>query len=153
MPRKGTGCGRTPGHGGPCASPEAMERQRQRCAAARPLRVVTPEDKARWYQAYKLQRYGLTQEDFNRLLEVQGHACGMCHTPFKDGQPIFIDHDHACCPDEKSSCGKCIRGLLCLKCNIALGYIERMGELARAYLASPAGFGRLAGARAVSSAG
>jgi hypothetical protein len=51
--------------------------------------------------------------------------------------PIFIDHDHACCLDEKSSCGTCIRGLLCLSCNTTLGLIERKYELARAYLDSP----------------
>jgi hypothetical protein len=78
----------------------------------------------------------MTRESFDRLLEAQGHACAMCREPFEDGQPIFIDHDHACCPDEKRSCGKCVRGLLCLRCNTGLGYIERMYELARAYLAS-----------------
>jgi Recombination endonuclease VII len=84
-----------------------------------------------------LKRYGLTKEDFDRLLEAQGHACAMCHVRFEDRQLIFIDHDHACCPDEKRSCGKCRRGLLCLKCNTALGYIEGMTDLAQAYLASP----------------
>jgi hypothetical protein len=63
----------------------------------------------------------------------------MCRTPFEDGQPIFIDHDHACCPDEKSSCGQCVRGLLCLSCNTALGVIERKYDLARAYLDNPPG--------------
>ena len=87
----------------------------------------------------------------------------MCHTPFEDEQPIFIDHDHACCPDEKSSCGKCIRGLLCLSCNTALGLIERKYDLARAYLDSPPGqlvttlwvpvSGRLSSSRAVGAAG
>jgi len=61
----------------------------------------------------------------------------MCHARFGEDQPIFIDHDHVCCPDEKSSCGKCVRGLLCLSCNTALGLIGRKYELARAYLNSP----------------
>jgi Recombination endonuclease VII len=90
----------------------------------------------RYSLKYRLSRYGLTQEEFDRLLGEQGHACAMCHTAFGDGQPIFIDHDHACCPDEKKSCGKCVRGLLCLSCNTALGHIERKYELARAYLAN-----------------
>jgi Recombination endonuclease VII len=74
---------------------------------------------------------------------TSGHG-GSCKTPeamtqarFEEDQPIFMDHDHACCPDEKSSCGKCARGLLCLSCNAALGLIERKYELARAYLDSP----------------
>ena len=29
---------------------------------------------------------------------------------------------------------KCRRGLLCLKCNTGLGYVERMTALARTYL-------------------
>jgi Recombination endonuclease VII len=82
-------------------------------------------------------RYGMTLEQFDRLLEIQQNACAMCQTWFEEDQPIFIDHDHACGPDEKSSCGKCVRGLLCLSCDTALGLIERKYELARAYLDSP----------------
>jgi hypothetical protein len=33
--------------------------------------------------------------------------------------------------------GKCVRGLLDLSCNTALGHIERKGALARAYLDRP----------------
>ncbi len=67
----------------------------------------------------------LTQEQFNRLLNAQKHTCGMCHEPFEDGQLIHVDHDHACCRRKNRSCGKCLRGLLCHTCNIALGHIER----------------------------
>jgi hypothetical protein len=167
MPRKKTYCARGPGHGGPCTTPEAMERARQRFAArvAAHGRTVDPAAKRRWNQAHKLVRYGLTQERFDRLLEIQEYACAMCRTPFEDEQPIFIDHDHACCPDEKSSCGKCVRGLLCLSCNTTLGLIERRYDLARAYLDSPPGqlvvmvaeaplrSGRISSSRAVGAAG
>ena len=100
---------------------------------------IDPAARRKWRLAYKLGRYSLTQEEFDLLLTTQGDACAMCHTPFRAGQPIFIDHDHACCPGEKSSCGKCVRGLLCLTCNTALGHIERKYDLARAYLDSPPG--------------
>jgi hypothetical protein len=73
------------------------------------------------------------------MLEAQGNACGMCRKPFGD-QRVSIDHDHACCPaaprGQPGCCGKCVRGLLCFRCNTALGYIEMYGEMARAYLAS-----------------
>jgi hypothetical protein len=103
----------------------------------RGTRVNTdPAVRARWAKAHKLSRYRLTQEDFDRLLEIQGGACAMCHEPFGKGRQICIDHDHDCCNAEKRSCGKCIRGLLCLSCNTALGHIERKYAMARAYLVS-----------------
>jgi hypothetical protein len=138
MPRKKTTCARRPGHRGDCRTAAALADNRQRQTERRRGKTLsTPAARARWRLTHKLKRYGLTQEGFDRLLEVQGHACGMCHVPFEDGQAVFIDHDHACCQDEKRSCGACVRGLLCLKCTTALGYIEGMAELAQAYLGSP----------------
>ena len=114
-----------------------MERMRQRTAArARPHDAAA---RSRWNLAYKLGRYGLTQDQFDRLLEDQEYSCAMCRKPFGEGQPIFIDHDHGCCPDEKSSCGECIRGLLDLSCDTALGHIEGKYVMARAYLDRPPG--------------
>jgi hypothetical protein len=98
--------------------------------------LVTPEARSRWNQAYKLKRMGLTSERFGQMLETQEYACAMCRTPFEEDQRICIDHDHACCPPSTPTrcCGKCVRGLLCLTCNIALGYIEAYSELAMTYL-------------------
>jgi len=110
-----------------------MARQRQRTAESRPTRIVSPAAKIRWNRTYKITRKGLTPEKFQVLLEAQGHACAMGREPFEDGQRIFIDHDHSCCPGDKS-CGKCVRGLLCLTCNIAVGYIEAYFDLAMVYL-------------------
>jgi hypothetical protein len=135
MPKAKATCARRPDHPGKCATVAAyVERNGNRprkTARRRGVRVGDdPAVRARWRLAYKLNRYSLTPETFDAMLEAQGHACEMCHQPFKEDQPIFIDHDHACCPDEKSSCGRCRRGLLCLRCNTALGYIERYRELA-----------------------
>lgn len=118
-----------------------MEAARQRFAEriAAHGRTVDPATKRRWNQAYRLVCFGLTREQFDRLLEIQQSACAMCPIPFEDAQPIFIDHDRACCPDEKPSCGKCVRGLLRLSCNTALGLIERKLDLARAYPGRPPG--------------
>jgi hypothetical protein len=140
MPRKQTWCARGPGHPPPCATPGAMEAQRRR-AADRVLthgRSYDREVKRMWRVGYRLSRYGLTQEQFDRMLEAQGYACAMGREPFEDDQFIYIDHDHACCPVEPGAqtkcCGDCVRGLLCFRCNTALGYIEMYGELARVYL-------------------
>ena len=68
MPRKQAYCARGAGRFLPCASPEAMERQRQQGAERRPERVVTPEAKARWNRASTFVRLGITEEQFNALL-------------------------------------------------------------------------------------
>jgi hypothetical protein len=44
---------------------------------------------------------------------------------------LVVDHDHECCPG-KTSCGKCVRGLLCHHCNTALGYARNNPTILRA---------------------
>ena len=97
----------------------------------------SPESRKKSNRKYRISSYGLTQEMFDLLLEEQQNACGMCHEPFEERQLIHVDHDHACCQRKNRSCGRCIRGLLCHTCNIALGYIERRYAMARTYLDSP----------------
>jgi len=97
-----------------------------------------PAARRRWSRASRFKRLGITETEFNQMLETQGHACAMCFKPFGEGGRICADHDHACCPKQvkatAKTCGKCIRGLLCFRCNTSLGYVEKFGPLARAYL-------------------
>jgi hypothetical protein len=68
--------------------------------------------------------YGLTDEKYNAILNTQNRAClGCLKTVEELGKLLTVDHDHACCPKAKS-CGKCIRGLLCSNCNVALGRLK-----------------------------
>jgi hypothetical protein len=69
----------------------------------------------------KIKRYGITVEQYNEMLENQGYKCKICAGEFWNevGSPN-IDHNHSCCPKE-TSCGKCVRGLLCGECNQGLG--------------------------------
>ena len=135
MPRKKTTCARTSGHAPPCMTAENMESRR--AYRRNHPHLESPESKKKSNRKYRISSYGLTQEQFDQLLEAQDSACAMCHTPFKERQLVHVDHDHACCPEKNRSCGKCVRGLLCLTCNISLGHIERRYAMARAYLDSP----------------
>lgn len=67
--------------------------------------------------------YGITLEQYDKLLESQGGVCAICGTDTPGGMGRFhIDHDH--------KTGK-IRGLLCNKCNPLLGFHKK--TIAMAY--------------------
>lgn len=71
-----------------------------------------------------LRRYGLTQEQFNAMLAAQDGRCAICQTTDPGGSGWAVDHDHSCCSTRKRSCGKCTRGILCSRCNIAIGNLR-----------------------------
>lgn len=90
-----------------------------------------PEKYRRW-QMWSL--YRLTPQRFQELLNRQNGKCP-CGTTFNTAtrnkvDSPNVDHDHRCCKGMKS-CGKCIRGLLCHKCNRALGLLGDSPELLR----------------------
>lgn len=68
-----------------------------------------------------LRNYGITADQYDAMLDEQGGTCAICPAVPKDGQSLHVDHDHACCPGRKKSCGQCVRGLLCEDCNRVLG--------------------------------
>lgn len=70
----------------------------------------------------RLRKYGLTFEQFSQMLRSQQGLCGVCRKPLGTIRKyIAIDHDHACCASRIRTCGKCVRGLLCIPCNTGLG--------------------------------
>ena len=67
---------------------------------------------AKW--KYDLKRYyGLSVEEYNKILESQNSSCMICGG--SGVRRMAVDHNH--------KTGK-IRGLLCNKCNLLIGYAK-----------------------------
>lgn len=75
-------------------------------------------------------RHGITRAQKATLAAQQG-GCAVCHRTEPSARGWVVDHDHACCPGERS-CGACRRGILCHWCNAALGYASDDPNLLRA---------------------
>lgn len=73
-------------------------------------------EKAKWARIKK--EYGLSQLDVVQMLHKQNHQCLICSINIKNG--YHIDHCH--------STGK-VRGLLCQKCNQAIGLLKESETL------------------------
>lgn len=67
-----------------------------------------------------MAKYGLTLEEYDRMLETQGGGCGICGGTNPDGRRLHVDHDH--------KTGK-VRGLLCINCNYLIGRMEASADL------------------------
>lgn len=76
------------------------------------------------YRRRLLRSYNLPFDAFCAMLESQGGCCAICGSPEPQGADWAIDHDHRCCPTAKRSCGRCVRGLLCVRCNVGLSYFR-----------------------------
>jgi len=81
-------------------------------------RWMRPEHKERVYFTAIKRNFGLSRQEYEQLLLMQGRACAICRwQPHQDGrQHLHVDHDH--------ETGR-VRGLLCTGCNTMLG---RMGD-------------------------
>jgi len=64
---------------------------------------------------YGLKRdFGISVEDYNSLLNLQGGVCAICEREQVD-KSLAVDHDHVT--------GE-VRGLLCQRCNQAIGLLR-----------------------------
>lgn len=61
--------------------------------------------------------HGLTADERDALRAAQNGACAICG---RLSDRLEVDHDHRHCPGA-TGCRECIRGLLCGRCNTALG--------------------------------
>lgn len=71
--------------------------------------------------AFRVKRlYNLSLDEYKTMLS---NGCAVCGSMVN----LCIDHDHSCCSSE-ATCGKCIRGTLCNKCNSAEGLLDSNPE-------------------------
>jgi len=84
---------------------------RHRYATDPEFRAKKRESDRKREHARTCRRHGITVAEFDAMFAHQHGACGICERPFQ-GTP-HIDHDHTT---------RRVRGLLCNKCNLGLGY-------------------------------
>ena len=68
--------------------------------------------------------YGISPEEYAKMLHAQGNSCFLCGRPHGESmaERLCVDHNH--------DTGK-IRGLLCRRCNVGIGYLQEDHELIR----------------------
>jgi hypothetical protein len=102
-----------------CRVARKAQRQNRRWARDR---AVDPERHRRAIYDRQLRRkYGITIKHYEALLKAQKGVCAICHqveTRRQQGRltRLAVDHDH--------KTGR-VRGLLCTRCNHALGFVEQ----------------------------
>lgn len=97
-------------------------------------RRQTPEGRLEMMRVNLKATHGLTLDQYQDLYERQRGMCAICGRQMVKGYDAssvafskrgpkeggaHIDHDHRCCAGSKS-CGRCVRGLLCPKCNTGI---------------------------------
>lgn len=75
--------------------------------------------------------YGLAPGQFEEMMLAQKGLCAICKKAPQGVRGLHVDHDHSCCSTNARSCGKCVRALLCDKCNTGLGKFFDSPELLR----------------------
>lgn len=100
------------------------QKNREKCLSYQRRYAVINVEKIRERRLRKF--HGLTLDRYNELSRLQLNGCASC---LEKVSKLHIDHDHKCCPQNKS-CSKCRRGLLCGNCNKALGLLmDDLGKI------------------------
>jgi hypothetical protein len=100
------------------ADPGLRERTKARSRERSARRRLSGEVQIYEWEYNLMRKYGLTRENYEALLEEQSGRCGICGEPF--AQSPHVDHDHRT--------GR-VRGLLCRRCNRAIGFFDDDPEL------------------------
>jgi len=74
-------------------------------------------------------KFNITLDIYEKMLLNQNGKCAVCNKS-QESRRLAIDHDHKCCSGYRS-CGKCIRALLCMRCNSVLGLVDENPEILR----------------------
>ena len=85
------------------------------------------QDVLTMFKARLKRKYNLSIEEYDALLEAQNNSCKVCGTHAKNNLKgkLYVDHCHIT--------GK-VRGMLCMKCNSALGLLNDGKELIKKLL-------------------
>ena len=73
-----------------------------------------------------LKKFGISADDYRRMLSAQGGVCAVCRRPCATGRRLAVDHCHVT--------GR-VRGLLCSNCNRSAGLLRDDPVLIRALAA------------------
>jgi hypothetical protein len=100
---------------------------RSECSACR--KAAYEANREQITAARILRCFNISIEERDEMLAEQGGRCATCRTDTPGARGWAVDHNHACCPQPGRSCGVCVRGILCTRCNLALGLVGDDPEL------------------------
>lgn len=69
------------------------------------------------------ETYNISYDQYWAIYDSQGGRCYLCRRATGMRRKLSVDHDHSCCP-KNTSCGQCVRGLLCSTCNNIYGHLR-----------------------------
>lgn len=104
-------------------SPEIKKRQLEKQKNWRQDPKNKEAKKRKDRDCYLKRTHNISLDKFEAILYIQGGGCAICGSNFPGRNSFHVDHDHFCCPGEKT-CGNCVRGLLCENCNHGLGNLK-----------------------------